>query len=248
MSMLSDMRDKALQHAEVAVSHESEGAVYAAFKHYRSAATILLSLSEQVKSTPLMEHYLRLSERYISRCYELQQGNPRENPLNPAEETKAFSIADGRGIQICRKDKYENGVVEPSDYEQIVDKILLAEADVNAYKMRDGKLSEEDWHKITIAFDETFNYKLKIIDTLSYFAEIVNKIRNLHRKGKCELVVIDYLSMISTYENFKTDNFLRQIKSLEKVIERIENHIHFFLYIYPFIENKFNKVEFIKRT
>jgi len=39
-------------------------------------------------------------------------------------KTKAFSMADGRGIQICRKDKYENGIVDPKDYEQVCKEII----------------------------------------------------------------------------------------------------------------------------
>jgi len=37
--------------------------------------------------------------------------------------TKAFSTADGRGIQICREDKYENGIVEAADYERVCGEI-----------------------------------------------------------------------------------------------------------------------------
>jgi len=38
-------------------------------------------------------------------------------------KTKAFSTADGRGIQICSKDRYYNGTVDPKDYEQVCKEI-----------------------------------------------------------------------------------------------------------------------------
>jgi len=38
-------------------------------------------------------------------------------------KTKAFSTADGRGIQICRKDKYKEGIVEATDYNKICEEV-----------------------------------------------------------------------------------------------------------------------------
>ena len=38
-------------------------------------------------------------------------------------KTQAFSTVDGRGIQICRKNKYKNGIVEEKNYEKICNEI-----------------------------------------------------------------------------------------------------------------------------
>ena len=40
-------------------------------------------------------------------------------------KTKAFSTADGRGIQICRKNKFKSGVVEEKDYNKLCDEISV---------------------------------------------------------------------------------------------------------------------------
>ena len=49
---------------------------------YRKAASLLLSLSDQITNTSLKEHYLQIAEQYISRCYRLHSnnGNPRRSP------------------------------------------------------------------------------------------------------------------------------------------------------------------------
>lgn len=39
-------------------------------------------------------------------------------------KTKAFSTADGRGIQISRKDKYKDGIVEEKDYDKLCSEII----------------------------------------------------------------------------------------------------------------------------
>ena len=40
-------------------------------------------------------------------------------------KTKAFSTADGRGIQICRKNKFKNGVLEEKDYNNLCNEISV---------------------------------------------------------------------------------------------------------------------------
>ncbi|MHA1712893.1 MAG: AAA family ATPase [Candidatus Ranarchaeia archaeon] len=88
--MLSDLRQKALQHAESAVTCEARGSIHEAFRNYRAAATILLTLSEQVETAYLKERYLRLAERYISRCYHLREGPSRHTTPLISDETTAF--------------------------------------------------------------------------------------------------------------------------------------------------------------
>lgn len=90
--MLTDLRDKALFHAELAVTHESEGALWDALKNYRNAASLLITLSDQVTRQPLKEHYLKLAERYIGRCYELRQKPTHSKSYSPSDESAAFTM------------------------------------------------------------------------------------------------------------------------------------------------------------
>lgn len=104
---------------------------------------------------------------------------------------------------------------------QLVDRVLLSEAEVNNRKIRDGHLNEIDWQKINDAYENTLDYQITIIDDLYYFEDIVNKIRALHRKGKCEMCVIDYLTRMSTFEKYKNKNLeveymTKNLKSLAK--------------------------------
>ena len=67
-------------------------------------------------------------------------------------KTKAFSTADGRGIQICRKDKYKEGIVETADYNKLCKEIseLLKELKDN----EDGKQIVENVYRWNEAYSE----------------------------------------------------------------------------------------------
>jgi len=70
-------------------------------------------------------------------------------------KTKAFSTADGRGIQICRKDKYENGIVDLKDYEQLCKEISTLFKDLKDPK--DSKYIIENVHQ----WNEIYNKDAK---------------------------------------------------------------------------------------
>lgn len=52
----------------------------------------------------------------------LFSGSSKSNLID-FSKTKAFSTADGRGIQICHKDRYIDGIVMENDYEQVCNEI-----------------------------------------------------------------------------------------------------------------------------
>ena len=111
-------------------------------------------------------------------------------------ETKAFSIADGRGIQICRKDKYENGVVEPSDYEQIVDKILQLLIDLKDQKSG-KKIIENVYRSKDIYGNDAKNPPDIVFDldsgiTSSEWIRFPNKIRDILKYKKRSLPFLFY--------------------------------------------------------
>lgn len=91
----------------------------------------------------------------------------------------------------------------------------------------------------TIALYPDFKNVIQIFDTKmrKYSLESRNSFKNIKTKLKNNVLI---------KINFKIDNFKRQIDNLDKVMVRIENHVNFLLYEYPYIENKFNRVEFIK--
>lgn len=86
--------------------------------------------------------------------------------------------------------------------ESLADRLLLSEAEVQPEFFRHGKLSQNECQDIERACG--------IIDRLPIYVDsnasvsmtyIRSKCRILHKKGRCEMVVIDYLQLISERKN-----------------------------------------------
>ncbi len=86
--------------------------------------------------------------------------------------------------------------------QQLVTRILSAEANIDAQAFRTGSLKEEDWEKLTMAIGALSDAPIYIDDTpgLTVF-DIRSKLRRLHAEREIGLVLIDYLQLISGRNN-----------------------------------------------
>ncbi len=109
--------------------------------------------------------------------------------------------------------------------EQLVQRIICAEAELDAQKVRTGQLETKEWEKITNAMNTLHSTPIMIDDTggLSV-SEIRAKLRRL--KMKCPdlgLVIIDYLQLIedksSTDRNQQISSISRSLKALARELE-----------------------------
>jgi len=83
--------------------------------------------------------------------------------------------------------------------EQVVQRMLCAESNVDSHKLRTGKLEEEDWPRLARAMGPLSEAPIYIDDTPGITSlEIRAKARRLKAEKGLGLVVIDYLQLISS--------------------------------------------------
>lgn len=84
--------------------------------------------------------------------------------------------------------------------EQLVTRLLAAEAKVDSHRIRTGKLTEQDWAKLTRAAGVLSEAKLYIDDASALTAlEMRGKARRLKAElGDLGLIVVDYLQIMGT--------------------------------------------------
>ncbi|WP_374724357.1 replicative DNA helicase [Calidifontibacillus erzurumensis] len=81
--------------------------------------------------------------------------------------------------------------------EQLVMRMLCAEGNINAQALRTGKMTEEDWKKLTMAIGSLSNAGIYIDDTPGIrINEIRSKCRRLQQERGLGMIVIDYLQLI----------------------------------------------------
>ena len=99
--------------------------------------------------------------------------------------------------------------------EQLGQRLLAMQARVEMQKLKQGDLDRKDWDRITMALDELNNTKIVIDDTPGIsLMEMRNKCRRLKAEQGLDLVVIDYLQLMSLQG--KTDNRQQEISTITR--------------------------------
>ena len=110
--------------------------------------------------------------------------------------------------------------------QQLVMRMLCAEGNINAQNLRTGKLTPEDWGKLTMAMGSLSNAGIYIDDTPGIrISEIRAKCRRLKQESGLGMVLIDYLQLIQgsgrNRENRQQEvsEISRSLKALARELE-----------------------------
>ena len=109
--------------------------------------------------------------------------------------------------------------------EQLSQRILSMESRVESTRMKKGEVDPDDWEKISVAMDKLQNAKILIEDTPGIgIAEIRNKCRRMKAEKGLDMVIIDYLQLMSLpgrHENRQNEiaALSRQLKLLARELD-----------------------------
>lgn len=99
--------------------------------------------------------------------------------------------------------------------EQLGQRLISMQAMVASEKLKKGTLERQDWDKINVALDQLNETKIVIDDTPGITVmEMRNKCRRLKAEQGLDLIVIDYLQLM-TYEG-RTDNRQQEVSALSR--------------------------------
>jgi replicative DNA helicase len=89
--------------------------------------------------------------------------------------------------------------------EELVDRLLVAQADVDAWRFKTGKLADSDYVKLSDAMGELGDSPIFIDDTPGLsLTEMRSKARRLQLEHNVSLIIVDYLQLVDPgrrYEN-----------------------------------------------
>ncbi|MFQ5988385.1 MAG: replicative DNA helicase [Candidatus Methylomirabilales bacterium] len=107
----------------------------------------------------------------------------------------------------------------------VVQRMLCAEARVEAYRLRTGRLGDKDWPKLTTAAGRLSEAPIHIDDTPSMnVLELRAKARRIKAEQGIGLIIVDYLQLLKgggRYESRQQEmtDICRSLKSLSKELE-----------------------------
>jgi len=109
--------------------------------------------------------------------------------------------------------------------QQLVDRILAAESRVDAWKLRTGQLkSDSEFMNIQAALDRLSRAPIYFDDTPSNgILNIRSVARRLKREHKIELIIVDYLQLITTPRGY--DSMVQQVTEISRGLKGLAREL-----------------------
>jgi replicative DNA helicase len=107
--------------------------------------------------------------------------------------------------------------------EEMVDRLLVAQADIDAWKLKTGKLGEEDFTKLSNAMGELAEAPLYIDDTPALsILDMRTKARRLQIENGVELLVVDYLQLARSRQ---LENRVQEVSEISQGLKNLAREI-----------------------
>jgi replicative DNA helicase len=113
--------------------------------------------------------------------------------------------------------------------EQLVDRLLGAEANVDAWKLRTGEgLGDEDFERISAAMGSLAEAPIYIDDTSGItVSDLRTKARRLHHKDPLAVIMVDYLQLMSGGSRFAhTANRVQEISEISRNLKILARELN----------------------
>lgn len=134
----------------------------------------------------------------------------------------------------CRREKQDDGSLKSVDggvvaffslemsAEQLATRIIAERTSISGHKFRSGELDERDFDKIRDAVTELQNLPLHIDDTggLS-ISQLAARARRLHRTVGLDMIVIDYLQLITSGSGKGDSNRVQEITQISMALKAL---------------------------
>lgn len=103
--------------------------------------------------------------------------------------------------------------------EELVDRLLVGQADVDAWRLKTGKLSETDFTKLSEAMGQLADAPIFIDDTPGItISEMRTKARRLQLEHNIGLLVVDYLQLVNPGKSYES-----RVQEVSTVSQSLKN-------------------------
>lgn len=147
--------------------------------------------------------------------------------------TMAFNIA--KSFREEKNEFNENKIVDGGKVaifslemsaQQLATRILASESNISSDKMRRAEFTKEDFKKITQASKEIENLNLFIDDNpMLTIPSLRTRARRLYRQHKLDLIIIDYLQLMSGSNNIR-DGRVQEISEITRGLKSIAKELN----------------------
>ena len=113
--------------------------------------------------------------------------------------------------------------------EQIVERMLCAELEVDSWKLHKGKLDDTDFERMGGVLDKLSNAPMFVDDTMgSSIAELRAKARRLQMEHGLDILLVDYLQLMTANNSSHTQmtNRVQEISEISRSLKQLARELH----------------------
>ena len=108
--------------------------------------------------------------------------------------------------------------------EELVDRLLVSQADIDAWKLKTGKLSDDDFTKLSEAMGELAEAPIFIDDTPGLnILEMRTKARRLQVEHGVKLIIVDYLQLADSGRKY--DNRVQEVSIISQSLKNLAREL-----------------------
>ena len=108
--------------------------------------------------------------------------------------------------------------------EELVDRLLVGQADVDAWRLKTGRLSETDFSKLSEAMGMLADAPIFIDDTPGIsVSQIRTKARRLQLEHNISLIIIDYLQLVDPGRHY--DNRVQEVSIVSQSLKNLAREL-----------------------
>lgn len=111
--------------------------------------------------------------------------------------------------------------------EQLMQRMLCSEGGLDASKLRNGELNEQEWNSLVSVADKLSRVPIFIDDTAGItVTELRSKARRLEAEYGLDLIVIDYLQLMQGRPNKNGDNRQQEISEISRSLKALARELN----------------------
>jgi replicative DNA helicase len=111
--------------------------------------------------------------------------------------------------------------------EQLVQRLLCSQAQIDASRLRIGQLQESEWPKLVQAADNLSNAKIMLDDTPGMTAlEMRSKARRWKNENGLDLIIVDYLQLMQGSSKRSSDNRQQEMSEISRSLKGLARELN----------------------
>ncbi len=153
----------------------------------------------------------------------MQQSNLLILAARPGQGKTAMIVNIAQYAGVVEKNPVAIFSLEMSK-EELVDRLLVGQADVDAWRIKTGRLSETDFTKLSNAMGELADAPIFIDDTPGItISEMRTKARRLQLEQNVSLFIVDYLQLVDPGRRY--DNRVQEVSIVSQSLKNLAREL-----------------------